>query len=190
MIRNYKRAVVAIPLVFVFLTGCGAGTVINNTSAVPPTNTAGTNRTVIVGGNRYQGAANLKKLETTAKSRPNDANAQVQAGISARVNGNDDLAIQYYQKAIALDPNNGTAYNNIGNIYFRDKNNPQASLTYYKKATQVQPGYVYGWWNLASAQLKLGQKAAAQETVNQGLKVVSKADPNYKNLANVMKGQK
>lgn len=194
MNRFSKFAFTALPLTFALLAGCG--TTSNNTSAaqsnatsnntVTKTTSSG-GKVMIVGGASYSGSANLKKYEDTAKNKPSSAEAQIQAGISAHVNGNDDLAIQYYKKAIQLDPKNGVAYNNIGNIYFRDKNDAKGAIPYYQNATKVQPTYVYGWWNLALVQQKLGQKDAMKQTVEQGMKVVPKSDPNYKNLASLLK---
>ncbi len=182
-----------VPITFTLLVGCGAGPGGNNV-AVAPTNrtniantTARPGQTVVMGAQGYAGAANLRKFETLAAQKPNDANAQIQAGVSAHVNRNDNLALQYYQKAIRIAPESGVAYNNVGNIYFRDRNDLHTAIAYYSKATQVQPTYAYGWWNLALVQMKLGQKSIAQQTVARGLKVVPKTDPNYKNLANTVK---
>ena len=189
MHRKNKLALVALPIAFMLLAGCGTGSATNKTSSAStkPAPTATQGKTVVIGSQPYEGAANLKKFEDAAAKNPSDANAQVQAGVSARLNGNDDLAIQYYQKAIQADASDGIAYNNIGNIYFRDKKDAAASTSYYKKATEVQPTYIYGWWNLALAEQQLGQKSAAQQTVDAGLKVVPKTDPNYKYLAQVLK---
>jgi Tfp pilus assembly protein PilF len=193
MNRFSKLAFAALPLTIALLAGCGTTSGNNNN-----TNTAASNNTItkttpsggkvmIVGGQSYSGSANLKKYEDAAKNKPSSADAQIQAGISAHVNGQDDLAIQYYQKAIKLDPKSGIAYNNIGNIYFRVKNDAKQAVTYYQKATEVQPTYLYGWWNLALAQQKLGQTSAAKQTVEQGMKAVPKSDANYKNLENLLK---
>ncbi len=142
---------------------------------------------MVIGGQQYEGSANLKKYESKAAANPNNAEAQIDAGRSAHVNGDDKAAISYYEKAIKIDPKNAQAYNNIGNIYFRDMNQPRSAVPYYQKATQADPTYVYGWWNLALAEKALGNNTAAQEAVKEGLQKVPKSDPNYKNLENALK---
>jgi tetratricopeptide (TPR) repeat protein len=203
MNRFNKLAFAALPLTIALLAGCGTtsgnntNTATSNTTASNATSSNTVTKTtpsggkvMIVGGQSYSGSANLKKYEDTAKNKPDNADAQIQAGVSAHVNGQDDLAIGYYQKAIKLDPKSGVAYNNIGNIYFRVKNDAKQAVTYYQKATEVQPTYLYGWWNLALAQQKLGQNTAAKGTLQQGMKAVPTSDPNYKNLQNMLKTMK
>lgn len=166
----------------------------NTTNAKIPANTViqkGTNgqQRMIEGGTPYAGTARLQQYEAAAKASPKDANAQMQAGISAFVNRDYSTAISYYQKVIAIDPKNGIAYNNIGNVYLRRLNQPKEALTYYKKATQVQPTYGYGWLNLAICEKTLGDTTAAKAAVSQGLKAVPKTDPAYTSLQSVLNGK-
>lgn len=143
-------------------------------------------QTMIEGATPYAGKAKLQQFEAQAKKSPKDANAQMQAGISAFINGDYTTAISYYKKAISINPKDGVAYNNIGNVYLRRLNQPKQALTYYQKATQVQPTYGYGWLNLAITQQQLGDKATAQATVKQALKVVPKSDPVYSDLPKLL----
>ncbi|GMA63469.1 tetratricopeptide repeat protein [Alicyclobacillus fastidiosus] len=188
-------------LALLVLTGCGAGT--NNTSNTAGTsntanasgaasttttkNTSGGGKTVIVGGQQYQGSANLKKYQAAAKSKPNSAQAQLNAGVASHVNGDDAAAIAYYKKAIALDPKSAIAYNNIGNIYLRDKKDVKTAIGYYQQATKADPTYGYGWWNLAIAESQAGNNQAAQQAVTSGLKSVKTSDPVYKSLQAMQK---
>ena len=147
-----------------------------------PTPSGKSSHQLIYGGQAYEGSANLAKYEKTAKAQPKSAQAQIQAGISAYVNGKFSAAIAYYKQAIADDPKNGLPYNNIGNIYYRGMGDPKAAVPYYQKTTQVDPTYVYGWWNLALSESSLGNTAAAKQAVRQGLVHVPKTDPYYKYL--------
>ncbi len=142
---------------------------------------------MIVGGDAYQGKDKLAKLEQDAAAHPSDAKAQIQAGISAYVNGDMQKAITYYHKAIADDPKNALPYNNLGNVYFRGLKQPKEALQYYQKATQVDPTYAFGWWNLALCEIDLGDKSAAKTALQQGLSKVPKDDPHYKNLQDTLK---
>ena len=126
----------------------------------------------IINNEQYSGTQNLSELESLARDNPNDVTAQINAGISAYSNSNYTKAIEYYNNAIKIDPNNGVAYNNLGNVYLRGLSKPNIALTYYEKATQVEPFYNYGWLNLALCQQKLGDKEGTKATIAQGLKVL------------------
>ena len=200
MLKGKKIGMIALAIAAAAtFAGCGTANPdpsnnTGNTTAKAPSNTViqkGPNgqQTMIEGGTPYAGKAKLQQYEKTAKASPKNANAQMQAGISAFVNGDYTTAISYYKKVIAIDPKNGTAYNNIGNVYLRRLNQPKTAVTYYKKATEVQPTYGYGWLNLALCEKQLGDTAAAKAAVSQGLKVVPKTDPVYKDLPNVLSGK-
>ena len=187
-----KKSTVAmgvVALLTAFATGCGATNSVNQTTNTTAAKTVSnqttqtsSQKTMIVGGQSYAGKEKLASLEKTANQNPKDAKAQIQAGISAYVNQDFQASMAYYKKAIAADPSNVVAYNNLGNVYFRGLKQPKNALAYYQKATEVNKTYAYGWWNLALCQQALGDKAGALTTVKQGLSSVSKSDPNYKNL--------
>ncbi|WAH36822.1 tetratricopeptide repeat protein [Alicyclobacillus dauci] len=188
----------AVVLAVAILTGCSEANNVslgNRTNSTMPTNSsvsttaksATSNQTMIVGGQQYEGKANLVRYEDKAKSNPKDAKAQVEAGIAAHVNGNDSAAINYYNQAIASDPKSALAYNNLGNIYLRDKNDAKAAINYYEKATQLDPSYGYGWWNLAIAEAQTKNNDAAKAALESGLKNVEKSDPTYKDLQAMQK---
>lgn len=172
------------------LAGCGKTTSNSANNTVTNTATTGTTvtknsaggKTIIEGASGYTGKTNLDKYLATAKASPKSVTAQMNAGVASHVNGNDTAAIGYYKKAIALQPSNGEAYNNIGNIYLRDLKNAKAALPYYQKATTVEPSYSYGWWNLAITQATLGDTQGELQTLTKALTVVKTSDPVYKEL--------
>ncbi|PWI57310.1 tetratricopeptide repeat protein [Sulfoacidibacillus thermotolerans] len=169
------------------LTLSGCGTSPSTTAASAPAkqqnnvvvhNSTG-GESLVEGGAPYSGAAKLKQFETTAKNQPQNEQAQINAAISANINGKPQLAIQYYQKAIQIAPKDAIPYNNIGNIYYRTLNQPQKALPYYVKATQVNPSYAYGWWNLALCQGQLKDVNAEKQTLTQALKVIPPSNSLY-----------
>lgn len=179
-------------------TGCGeSNTTVpaNITNQTTSANVAGKAPSVssnghgglIVGGEAYGGQDNLAKYEKAADAHPSDAHAQIQAGISAYVNGDMQKAIRYYKKAISDDPKNVIPYNNLGNVYYRGLKQPKEALQYYQKATQVDPSYGFGWLNLGLCELDLGDKSAAKAAFQQGLSKVSKSDPLYKSFQDNLK---
>lgn len=130
----------------------------------------------------YSGADNLKKFAGLAAQNVKDYQAQINAGMSAYTNQDYTKAIEYYNKAIALNSSNAVAYNNIGNVYYRGLKDPKTALQYYVKATKIQPSYNYSWLNMALCQKDLKDIAGAKATVTQGLKVLGTGDPLYKSL--------
>ena len=54
--------------------------------------------------------------------------------------GNYTQAIQYYDKALAIDPNDKDALDGKGNALYNQGNNKQA-IQYYDKALAIDPHY-------------------------------------------------
>jgi Tfp pilus assembly protein PilF len=173
MQKNITLAVSILGLSLV-LAGCGTPT---QPKITKPNATPNTSVNQTLNDSQYSGTQNLDKLEGFAKANPSDAIAQMNAGISAYSNKDYTKAIDYYNNAIKINPKYGIAYNNIGNAYFRGLNKPKDALPYYEKATQVEPDYNYGWFNLALCQQKLGDTAGAKSTITQALKVLNTNDP-------------
>ena len=53
-------------------------------------------------------------------------------------------AIQMYEKAIELDPDDADAYNNLGNAYY-DKGETDQALIYFKKAAKLGSKDAQDW---------------------------------------------
>jgi tetratricopeptide (TPR) repeat protein len=71
-------------------------------------------------------------------------------GYNARKNGFNELAIEYYQKAIDLNPNYAMAYNNMGNAYYGQENYKEA-IRCYQKAIDLNPNYATAYNNMGNA---------------------------------------
>ena len=151
-----------------------------NTNQTPTAKT----QTQIVDPNaaKFEGKDNLAKFEDIAQKNPSTPTDQVNAAVSSYVNQDFDKAVAYYKKALTLDPKNAQYLTYLGNVYFRGLNVPKEAVPYYQAATQNDPSYVYGWWNLAIAEKTLGDKDAAKATLQKGLASVSSSDPLYKQL--------
>jgi tetratricopeptide (TPR) repeat protein len=131
---------------------------------------------------KFEGQANLKKYEDLAQKNSSSPIDQVNAAVSAYVNQDYNKAIEYYKKAVALQPKNAQYLTYLGNVYFRGLNNPKEASRYYEAATQNDPRYVYGWWNLAICEKVLGDKEAAKATLQKGIASVDPRDPLSKQL--------
>jgi tetratricopeptide (TPR) repeat protein len=57
-----------------------------------------------------------------------------------------ELAIEYYQKAIDINPNYADAYLNMGVAYYEQKNYPQA-IQYYQKAIEINSNNAQAYYN-------------------------------------------
>jgi tetratricopeptide (TPR) repeat protein len=111
-------------------------------------------------------------------------------GYNAQGNGFNDLAIEYYQKGIALDPDYAMAYNNMGNAY-NDLKNPHEAIRCYKKAIALDPNHAMAYNNMGNVYSELGnnneaircyQKAIALD-LNSAM-VYCNMGIAYKNLGN------
>jgi len=68
-------------------------------------------------------------------------------GYDAAKNGLYDLSLQYFQKAIDIDPNNAELFFGMGYVYAKQENLQQA-MTYYNKTLQINPNHEYANLNL------------------------------------------
>ena len=75
----------------------------------------------------------------------------------------DAKALEWFQRAVDLDPSRSAAYLYIGNLHLEQKEYRQAE-EYYRKATQIQPNLYNGFWNLGWLyELQENWEAAYQE---------------------------
>ena len=88
-------------------------------------------------------------LELTKKGRDNKDNTLI------------DKAISYFEKAIALYPNYGDAYGEMGLAYFY-KGDQDKALTYYTKASELQPDAKV-WSNMGMIFFNKGNMQEAQK---------------------------
>ena len=70
-------------------------------------------------------------------------------------------AIIAYHKAIGIDPNYYTAYNNLGVIYLDDLGRIKKAIELFKSATQYNPNYALAHYNLARSIAITGDKVEA-----------------------------
>ncbi|MFM7405084.1 MAG: tetratricopeptide repeat protein [Cuspidothrix sp.] len=112
-----------------------------------------------------------------------------QQGTAAETVGNNSQAETIWRKVIQLEPNNGKAYNNLGNALRRQGKLPEA-LAAHQKALQLNP-------NDAEAYVGIGNVLNAQGKQEEALASHYKAiqlNPNlaiaYNGLGNVLRTQK
>jgi hypothetical protein len=84
------------------------------------------------------------------EKNPSDVDAHLQIGIALAKLGDRPEAMKYFDKVIALQPNNAAALNNRGNLFMIDDKYAEAQKA-YRDATLASPDDPYVWINLAKA---------------------------------------
>lgn len=77
-------------------------------------------------------------------------------------------AAEIYQKIIAIDPKDASAYNELGNVY-RDMGDRQAAVENYKKSIVTDAGYVLAYNNLAMLYVSENDMQEAKNVIQSGL---------------------
>ena len=80
--------------------------------------------------------------------------------------GKFDAAIQVFQAAITMAPDDATLYNNLG-IALLEQRKPEEAIALYRKAIELQPELVIARHNLGKAFQRLGFHAFAGECFEQ-----------------------
>jgi len=187
-----RKIILVVAAVALITSGCGLSRQAHDISSTSNTDNnvasdTGKGSTLkIVNAEGVSGQTNLTEFVQSAKKHPKDAKAQFMAAKSEFANGSSSLAVTYYKKAIQLDPKYVDAYNNLGNVYLRSMNDPNHALPYYQEATKLDPTYGFAWLGFAQSQQALNQPSAAASTLRNALKKVSKSDPAYSTLNQVL----
>ncbi|ACV57356.1 tetratricopeptide repeat protein [Alicyclobacillus acidocaldarius] len=177
------------------VAGCGTANNTTNPANTAVKNPAAKSNTTVVqqGHNNLVvaptsevGSANLKRLTAIADKQPSNFEAQLNAADSASANGNTALAIQYFKRAVQANPKSGLALTALGNMYRERENQPKEAIPYYQKSIQVDPSYGWAYWQLAQAYLTLKETSLAKQTLEQGLKNVSKKDTAYADIQSAL----
>jgi tetratricopeptide (TPR) repeat protein len=96
-----------------------------------------------------------------------------------RKEGKLDEAVNAYQKAIEADRGNLDLYNDLGNIYFSLKMYEKAASS-FQQATERDPNFALGWYNLAHALRKGNRNAEAAGAYRQYMRLrPDDPDPYY-----------
>jgi len=77
-----------------------------------------------------------------------------------------DVAIAYYDKSLALNPNDVSAWYNLG---IAQTSTPAAALVDYNKALKLDPTYPQALLNAGLVQYTIGQKAAGLVRINKAI---------------------
>lgn len=105
-------------------------------------------------------------LERALKLRPKDGDALVLAGNNKYDAGDYPVAAAFYERALAVKPGDADVRGDLGNTYYQRQPPDYArAVEEYRKAVAINPRHEVSLQNMASASVKLGNKAAAREAV-------------------------
>ncbi|MBD2224180.1 tetratricopeptide repeat protein [Calothrix anomala FACHB-343] len=122
---------------------------------------------------------NTPPLETSNSSSPatsslTTATQYYERGNELRKEGNNEGALEQYNKAIELDPKYLAAYNNRGNVR-DDLGDKPGAIEDYNKSLELNPKYALAYYNRARVRNDLGEKQNALQDYNQSIEL----DPKY-----------
>jgi lipoprotein NlpI len=92
-------------------------------------------------------------------------------GIAYGAKGDQDRAIQDYNEAIRLNPNDAVAYNNRGNAYRRDKGDSDHAIQDYDEAIRLNPNYADAYYNRGLAYGAKGDQDRAIQDLNEAIRL-------------------
>ncbi len=80
---------------------------------------------------------------------PQDGKLLNNLGLAYEKEGFLQDAEAYYRKALSVNPNIVEAHYNLGNIYYKSKNDPDSAISKYKEALAIKPDYIKAHNNLS-----------------------------------------
>lgn len=116
-----------------------------------------------------------------------DHNSWFSAGNDSAKQGNNEDALIAYDKALEIDPNHTSAWNNKGIVLSRLKRYEEA-IACYDKAIELDPKYANAWYNKANALRNFAQhlvdsanddRTNAPKLVNRSISLFDAADKCY-----------
>jgi len=91
--------------------------------------------------------------------------------------GNHERAMQYYDRAIQMNPNFADGYSNRGVEKF-NLGDKAGALADYNKAIEIDPQHAMAYYNRGEARLGIGEHAGAIEDLTLFLRYAKKEDPD------------
>ena len=123
-----------------------------------------------------------------ARSRPDDPFYFNGMGNLALRRGAFAEAVDWFQRGLALHPDDGVLHANLASVY-ADLHRNREAYEHAKRATELAPGNWVAWLNLSNACNRLQRYGESEKVARHGL-TLKPGDPNLlNNLANALKEQ-
>jgi Flp pilus assembly protein TadD len=116
--------------------------------------------------------AQIVPIEQLAHRIPPTAAREYRASAKALENGKLDASIAHCQKALAADPDNASAHNDLGVLYLNDGQTANAHSEFHQAAT-LQPRMTMAYVNESFALLALDRPADAESSARKALEIAS-----------------
>lgn len=130
----------------------------------------------------------IQSYEQALKLKPDYLDAMINLGIALGLAGKNDrsqqwfgVAQSWFEKALALDPKNAVAMNNLGNI-LRQQGRSEEAVLHYRKALDLRPDYAEAAINLATGLHDLGLLDEALENCRKALRLLPESVEARNNL--------
>lgn len=112
---------------------------------------------------------NIKEVERQSEKIDSYSYYMTQ-GIISHIAGNYDVAINFFEYAIKLEPNNSKAWTAKGDALYRLADYEQA-VEAYKEATKKNPNNFEAWTYMGNPYCRLGEYQKAVEAFNEAIKI-------------------
>lgn len=127
----------------------------------------------------------LQMVQQLCQSHPHVSIVHNVHGVIAAEKGAFQVAIDSYQTAIALEPDNCDVHFNLGNV-LRDKGELKSAVASYRAALQIRPDDPDVMFNLATVLRGFGDLNAAEKLFRQLVEVSPKDHTAHSNLGGVL----
>ncbi len=134
-------------------------------------------------GNMDDAEALYNKILT---ADPRNSDALHLLGLIAYQSGDNQMAVEYIEKAIAGNASMPHYHNNLGNAFFNSGQNDRAILC-FREALCLKPAYVEALNNLGNALRKKGDNNEATDQYVKAIQLAPDYYPAINNLANLLK---
>ena len=122
------------------------------------------------------------------EAEPNQADALHLMGVVACQSGDHTKAVSHIARAIAVNPNDPTYHNNLGNAWLGQKKISEAASSYYR-ALQLQPGFPDASINLSAILQNHARFDEAAAVLRQAIQYSPQRADFYFRLGNVLRSQ-
>jgi superkiller protein 3 len=125
-------------------------------------------------GDKAYEHAEIAACRKAVEAYPHDPNAHFNLAIAYSYADESERAIESFEEAIRLDPNDASTYKAMGYFYIYDVNEPEAALECYQKAVQLDPSDAWAWIDLGDAYTDNHLPSKAIEAYREAIRL----DPN------------
>jgi tetratricopeptide (TPR) repeat protein len=120
----------------------------------------------------------LELAERITRDFPDNANALILMGNVLERHGEAARALEFFEKALKLDPDRPSVYESIGWFYLH-KAQYEEAIAYWRKALEVDPKSPGVHNDIARALMGLGRQTEAIEELEKDVEVSPRADMSY-----------